>query len=332
MVIPFFIPHFGCPHICLFCNQNTISGGRISLERILAELEHEIKVWLLRKREGERVQLAFYGGSFSCLEQETQFLLLHAVKPYLDREQIHSVRISTRPDCISRDSCRFLKENGVATVELGIQSMDDRVLALSRRGHTSEQSLRALSLLQEEGFETGIQLLPGLPGESRFSFLKGVKALAAAKPDMARLYPALVINRSGLADLYRRGAYTPLSLELAVLLCRRAKEILTAHDVKVIRMGLQDSKMLKQEYLAGPHHPSFGELVLARDWFRRVRQLLSSSDGMVDMRINPKDISAFNGHKRWNIRRLESLELAGKMKLHFDESVERGRIKHAVSK
>ena len=333
LVIPLFIPHRGCPHLCLFCNQNSITGAGEAAAMDGAEVGRTIRTWLARSPGHREVQAAFFGGSFTCLPRREQEEMLLAVRPFLDSGEVGRIRLSTRPDCISGDICRFLAAHRVAIVELGIQSFDDQVLQRARRGHTAGDSRRAIGLLQEAGLQVGMQLMPGLPGETSRSFVSGIAEAIRLKPAFVRLYPAVVLKNSGLAVDCLAGRYRPLSLNRAVALTARAKEMLDAAGIPIVRMGLQASAELEKEILAGPYHPAFGELVLSRLWFRRIRRRLAglAADEHLTIRISGRDRSAVVGRHKMNIRRLESLGFAGRFTLH-DEHRERGSVEYAVSK
>jgi histone acetyltransferase (RNA polymerase elongator complex component) len=329
LVIPVFISHRGCPHRCLFCNQNVITGR--TADGVPQEIEKIITTWLARSRNRTGVQVAFYGGSFTCLPEDEQEQMLGAVQPFLTRGDVHCIRLSTRPDCLDSEICAFLKNRGVAIVELGVQSLDDEVLLRSRRGHTAKDCRRAVRILKEAGIEVGVQLMPGLPGESTSSFLKGVREILELAPAFVRLYPAIVVNHSGLAEMYRLGNYRPLTVNRAVVLCGRARELLVRAGIRVVRIGLQPSVSLEQEVLAGPYHPAFGELVAARGWFRRVRALFAGNPGSrLTVRISERDLSAFLGPKRANMHRLAQLGLADRLILETKKEMERGTLTYVV--
>lgn len=324
LVIPLFIVHQGCPHRCVFCNQESITGRTDAHLKPVqaAEVAATIDDWLARSggRPGRAVQVAFYGGSFTCLERGYQQELLAAVRPYLDDGRVAAIRLSTRPDAVDHETVSFLKEHGVGVVELGVQSLDDRVLAASGRGHTVADVKSAFSALQAGGMRVGGQLMIGLPGETTVSTLAGAKALAALGPDFVRIYPTLVIRGSVLANRYQAGEYRPYSLLQAVALVARLKEIFAQHDIPVVRMGLQPSQPLEQDMLAGPYHPAFGELVLGRIFFNRVRALLAQAPGTAErtLSIAPADLSIFRGQKNRSVQRLEQLGLSAGMRLHLD--------------
>ncbi len=347
-VIPIFISHQGCPQHCLFCNQHTIAGERkgesdhVVHNEQMAQVAVTISEWLARprreNREGGRehgyrsVQVAFFGGSFTCLSLRYQDALLAAVQPFLQSGDVDCIRLSTRPDCVESATCAHLLARGVRIVELGIQSLDARVLEASHRGHDAYDCRRAVVCLQAAGMELGVQLMPGLPFENTASFLRTIREVVAMAPSFVRLYPVLVMEQTELAAAYRRGEYRPLSMNLALARSCRAKEMLAAAGIKVVRIGLQATTALEHGLVAGPWHPAFGELVTARIWFKRIRSLLASCPPgkRLSLQIAPADLSAVLGQKRCNWQRLEQLGLVSRLKLETDITLPRGTLKYAV--
>ncbi len=261
-ILPFFIPHAGCPQRCVFCDQKVISG------RTRPPLRDEI-MKVMAENRAHPCQLAFYGGSFTAIPKEEQLFYLEIGAVGMERGWIDGIRISTRPDAVCEEVLRRLSVFGVQTVELGVQSMDDDVLKRCKRGHSSKDSLRALRRLQETGFETGVQLMPGLPGETAAGALRGAAEILALHPKFLRIYPTVVVEGTELARLYRQKKYRPLSLEQAVSLSLALLLLAEKHDVRVIRMGLNPDPTLEQKVLAGPYHPAFGHLVKSDLWRRR---------------------------------------------------------------
>jgi len=332
-IIPYFIEHRGCPHRCLFCNQTTIAGDQSPGADAPQDLHATISLWLERQKYSKNKELAFYGGSFTCLPEAAQYELLEAARPYLEKGVIHSIRLSTRPDCLSDDACQFLKECGVRTIELGVQSMDDDVLEKAERGHTVDDVKSASRLLQKYGFIRGIQLMPGLPGETTGTFLRGVRKIVLLNPHFVRIYPALVISNTGLAALYLGSVWRPLSLNRAITLTRLARDRFMTSGINVIRMGLQPSEKLEKSVLAGPYHPAFGELVISRTWYLQARKILKSTDPgkLVKITISDRDYSAFVGPGKQNIRRLEAVSAGRRFELNIDRAMERGQLDYVIS-
>lgn len=321
LVIPIFIPHEGCPHCCIFCNQHQISGrGKTPVSA--EEVGQIIQTWLehARPRIRQQIQVAFYGGSFTCLPMERQQDLLAAVQPFLRQGLVGEIRLSTRPDCIDERRLELLCRSGVCTVELGVQSCDDHLLALAGRGHTSSETIRAVGLIKAAGLRLGIQLMLGLPGEGFASLRRTVNQVIAFRPDLVRLYPVLVLKGSGLATLYRRGGYRPLSLARAVVLAAFMKKRFDDQGITVVRMGLQPGPELERSLVAGPYHPAFGELVKSRLMLRQIRRALTHvpKGRPVTLVINGRDQSIFRGLHAQNLQRLRQLGLMERFSLRTD--------------
>lgn len=337
LVIPVFINHQGCPHQCIYCNQNYIAGatsaelaagrqetGPVAVRQIIDE-------WLARPRKdpGGKVQVAFYGGSFTGLARARQQELLAAVRPYLEAGRVNLIRLSTRPDYIDRPGVAFLAAHGVGIVELGVQSMDHEVLAACGRSYSAARVAASCRILKEEGMAVGIQVMIGLPGENTVKLVSSARQVAELKPDFVRIYPALVLKNSGLAQLYERGGYRALSLNRAISLCARLKRIFDDQGIRVVRMGLQPSSVLGSKVLAGPYHPAFGELVISRLLLQKARRLLAAVPEHESRRLSiaPADQSAFRGRHNINLKRLAALGLLARMELILNP----GQQRHTVS-
>ena len=259
-IIPIFIPHAGCPHQCVFCNQKTISGQKTAA---VEGAKEQINRWLERVKPSVENEAAFYGGSFTGLDITLQKELLALTDELLARKVIGSVRLSTRPDYIDDERLELLRAHGVKLVELGVQSLDDKVLAAAERGHTAEQVTNAVALLKKYDFKVGLQLMVGMPEQDFASVKDTVEQVLTLKPDIARIYPLLVIKGTLLAKSYEAGEFEPLSLEEAVEQAAYMYKKLSEAGINIIRVGLQPDDELCAEgnILAGPFHPSMGELV-----------------------------------------------------------------------
>ena len=284
-IIPIFIPHAGCPHQCVFCNQKAISGQKSAA---VPAAQAQIKRWLEWIKPSAHNEAAFYGGSFTGLDLVLQKELLALTDELLEKGVIGSVRVSTRPDYIDAERLELIQAHHVELVELGVQSMDDEVLQKAERGHTAEAVYKAHKLLREHGFKTGVQLMVGLPGQGFASVQQTAAEVAQLKPDIARIYPVLVIKDTPLAASYARGEYVPLNLEDAVEQGAYVYKVLNKAGIKVIRIGLQPDEELCAEgnIVAGPFHPAMGELVksrVLREHFTPIMQKLvdSGAQGVV---------------------------------------------------
>lgn len=305
--IALFIPHAGCPHACSFCNQRVISGKNepVSPQQAVRELEEGIAH--LGKRAQE-AQLAFFGGSFTAIDREYMLALLDAVYPYVADGRISGVRCSTRPDCIDEQVLCLLRERGVRTIELGAQSMVDRVLELNERGHTAQQVCDASRLIKAHGFELGLQMMTGLYGDSDEGAEYTARRLAELEPDCVRIYPTVVLRGTKLAGLVDTGEYQPPGVEQTVPLCARLLEFFHSRGIPVIKLGLHAECSVESEYVAGAYHPALRELCESRVYLERaVRALGECASSSVDIYVAPGSVSKMTGQKRCNISSLSRM-------------------------
>lgn len=317
LIVPLFIPHVGCPHQCVFCNQKTITGRE---ERPLdgAAMEAAVDEYLgYAKKSGREVQLAFYGGTFLGLPESIAFPLLREAKRLVAEKKITGIRFSTRPDTITEETLDRLSGIPVAAIELGVQSMDDGVLAKAGRGHTACDTERAVYLIRKRGRkqgergrkpgQLGLQMMTGLPGDSGREALETGERITLLAPDFVRIYPTLVLPKSPLADLYENGRYRPQSLSDSVALVKRLYLKFRKRRIPVIRMGLQAQESLSAPsgMLAGPYHPAFGHLIFSA-LFRDMAEKLLTEDpptarSPLTIQVHRRSISKMRGQANANI-------------------------------
>jgi len=304
-IIPIFVPHLGCPHDCVFCNQRVITGSLGAAHA--SDVKKTVFEYLTTMPQDAYKEIAFYGGSFTGIPMAEQEALLKAAYEFKHNKIIDGIRISTRPDYISPYILNLLIRYGVTTIELGVQSLDEEVLEQTKRGHTKQDIYRAIGLIRQFDFKLGVQLMIGLPGDDEQKALASAHNIVALKPDFVRIYPAVVLTGTKLADLYRENTYHPLVLTEAV---RRAAKMLLIFEqagIKVIRIGLQPSVEIAANLIAGPFHPAFRELVESEVAYTMMLHLLRRLPQMpqeVAFSVNPRDISIARGQKGANIKLL----------------------------
>lgn len=303
-ILPIFIPHAGCPHQCVFCNQKTISGQK---NPALQGAREQINKWLQWLKPSVDNEAAFYGGSFTGLDAELQKQLLSLTDELIAQKIIGSVRLSTRPDYINPEALELLGKHGVKLVELGVQSLDNRVLAAAERGHTAEQVEPVVVLLRQYGFKVGLQLMVGMPEQSFSSVKETVAKVIEMRPDIARIYPLLVIKGTPLEKSFREGFFVPLSLEEAVEQSSYLYTAMKSAGIKVIRIGLQPDEELCSpgNIVAGPFHPAMGELVKSRAIREQLTPEIAKLSAMeirdVVLYCHPSLESKVRGQKNANI-------------------------------
>jgi len=308
-IIPVFIPHAGCPHRCVFCDQNAITG-KPDNQDLIAAAEESIRTWLDYPGAGRsQAEIAFYGGNFLGLDESTVRALLDTAGRVIGQGKAVGIRFSTRPDTITSRRLSWIAGHPVSMVELGAQSLRDRVLEASGRGHTVRDTVNGVSRLKAENLRVGIQLMTGLPGDDPDGAMESARHACRLEPDAVRIYPTLVLKGSELERWMRQGAYHPAGLEESVILVAEMYRLFYGAGIPVIRMGLHaDTDLHSGACLAaGPFHPSFGHLVQARVFYDALVRKLSIMHAPpcgVHIRVHPSSISRARGWKNRNIERL----------------------------
>ncbi len=332
LVIPIFIPHSGCPHQCAFCNQSIITqkDKTVPDQKIIDQktIDQTIDEFLQYKGKRTRVELAFFGGNFLGLPEETIIDLLEMIQPYIHQKKIDSIRFSTRPDTINPDILKRIKAYNISAIELGVQSMNDDILNKAKRGHTHKDTIYAISLLKEFGFKVGVQVMAGLPGDTEESLLESTRRLAKLKPDFARIYPLMVLSGSLVAKWYKQGEYHPLDLETVILQVKQMYQIFSKAKIEVIRMGLQASDFMTDEskVIAGPWHPAFGHLVFSSMMYDQAcekidRHIKSDKSDSIVLKVHPRSESRLRGDKNNNLRKLHEQYSESKILIQRDDSM-----------
>ncbi len=305
-IIPIFLPHAGCPHQCIFCNQTSITGAPRDIQSI-EKVENKIHEFLKYKRADRRpAQVAFYGGNFLGLEKEYIKRILNVSIKFVKNKDIDTIRFSTRPDTIDPDRIDIIKDYPVSTIEIGAQSMDDRVLAEVKRGHLASDTQKAAALLKERHYKMGIQMMVGLPGEDEDSSLSTGHRIGELEPDFVRIYPTIVLKDSLLAKWYQTGKYRPWSLERSISQVKRLYLFFKKKGIRVIRMGLQAANDLDSggAILAGPYHPAFGHMVhsaIFLDMAVAAMEADKTPRDTVMFKVHPRSISKMRGLKNKNV-------------------------------
>lgn len=328
-IIPVFISHQGCPHQCVFCNQDRIAG---KYEEVFADdVRKAIDEYLKTiNSKGATIEVSFFGGTFTAIDVNKQKELLEVAREYKEKGLIHKIRLSTRPDAILPYILGYLKEYKVDIIELGVQSLDDEVLRKSGRGHSVNDVIVASRLIKEAGFTLGHQIMPGLPGDNFEIDIETTKKSIEMKPDICRIYPSLVIKDTPMEDMYNRGDYIPYSLDEAVYISGEMLKLYTDAKIKVIRIGLQptDTITTGKDIVDGPFHPAFRELVEGHLICETLDKKCPREKDII-IEINEKDISKLYANKKQYFKEF-LLNRHGKVYVNTNNKVKKGRIKLTV--
>lgn len=314
-IIPIFVPHLGCPNDCIFCNQKSISGQKSNMTKEKAKeiIENYLKSI---DKENAQIEIAFFGGSFTAIEEERQEGLLQVASEFVKSGQVSSIRVSTRPDAIDKNILKRLKKYKVKTIELGVQSSNNYILKRINRGHTFEDVKRAAKLIRWNGFRLGVQMMVGLPESTTIDEINTAKELIKLKPKMVRIYPVLVIKNTPLEKELEKGTYKPLTVVQAVEVCKEIVRLFHDKNIDIIRIGLQPTDEIsepgseKSEVVAGPYHPAFRQLVESAMWYDAIVgkiKRLNVKVKEVEVTVNPVDANNVIGHKKENVKNLKEL-------------------------
>lgn len=301
-IIPIFVPHRGCPHDCIFCNQKKITG--VSTDVTSEDARNIIEEYLPTMPKDASVEVAFFGGSFTAIDEKTQNELLSVAKEYVDKGLVSDIRMSTRPDCISRDILNRLKEYKTTIIELGVQSLDAKVLHDSARGHDIESVIESAHLIKESGINLGLQMMVGLPSDTEDKCIETAKKFIELNPFCVRIYPTLVVKDTGLETLLNRGEYKPFTLEQSIQIVKKLLVLFYVNNINVIRVGLQATEdiQLGKGIVDGPYHPAFRELVegeMIKDYLHYL-VIQNKTVSCIEVKTNNKNISKVVGNKKSN--------------------------------
>lgn len=301
--ISIFVPHIGCPNMCSFCNQRYITG--VSDIPHADDVVNAVNIAVnSSKFDPQNTEIAFFGGSFTAINQAYMLELLEAAYKFVKNGTVSGIRVSTRPDAVDADILNTLKKCGVTTIELGAQSMHDTVLKSNNRGHTVQDIIRSSNLIKDKGFKLGLQMMTGLYCDNDELDISTAQKIIDLCPDNVRIYPTIVLKNTDLARLYYENKYIPQTLEEAVNLCTQLLKMFLNSNINVIRLGLHTIE--SQSYVAGPWHPAFSELCCSGLMLENALKALDTT-GKYTLYVNKNSISKMIGQHRQNIIYLKNL-------------------------
>lgn len=335
-IIPIFVPHEGCPHDCVFCNQGRITGenkkdtlipknkieNNVNKDFVIKTIKEYIKTI---NKDNSVVEISFFGGTFTAININKQRELLKVAKEYKDKGIINFIRLSTRPDYIDTNILNHLQEFDVDVIELGVQSLDDDVLLKSGRGHTTKDVIEASKLIKEYGFTLGHQIMIGLPGDTFEKDIYTTEKSLEMNPNLCRIYPALTIRDTPMEDMYLNKSYIPYSLDEAIEICEKIYKMYRKNNVNIIRIGLQptDNIALGKDIVAGPFHPAFRELVESKILNGSIYEIIKDKKDNVIISIHPNRISKlYSGKKKFfNELKLKTQNITLEVKMNNSQNI-----------
>ena len=311
-ILPVFIPHYGCIHECIFCNQKKITGKNDVSH--LEQIDKYISDYLKNIKDKSNIQIAFFGGTFTAININSQIKLLEIANKYIKNGLVKSIRISTRPDNIDVNNLKILKKYNVEVIELGVQSMDNKVLDLNKRGHNNLDVIRASKLIKMFNIKLGFQIMIGMYGANKQNEINTMKSLLKLKAEYLRIYPVYVLDGSLLYKLYKSSTYNPLTLEEAVERSYNVVKLCLNSNIKIIRLGLQSTDEITSNNVevAGPVCDNFAEHVYSKIVLDEIIKSINlienikELDEIIEIIVPEKYISITVGPKRCNIKYIKN--------------------------
>ncbi len=319
--ISVFVPHFGCPNRCSFCDQNAITNvyTKTTSADVISAVETAKKS---KNYNPQNTELAFFGGSFTAIDFDYMCDLLKTGYEFVKQGDICGIRVSTRPDAINENILKVLKTYGVTAIELGAQSTNNEVLDANLRGHTFDDVKNACKLIKESGFSLGLQMMTGLYKSTNETDIQTALDFCELKPDTVRIYPTITLKNTYLATLYEKGLYKPSTVNDAAEICCDLIEIFNKNNISVIRLGLHTIN--GDSYIAGPWHPAFSEICSSRIYFKKIKEKINEQGSYIVF-VNDREISKAVGQNKSNITLLK--ELGINCKIVGEKSITVGDIK-----
>ena len=297
--ISIFIPNVGCPHLCSFCNQRTISGQVYA--PAVDEVAKELDVACLKLKNPTDTEIAFFGGSFTAIDEKYMDGLLEAAEYAVKKFMLQGIRISTRPDCIDDCILDKLQKYGVTSIELGAQSMRDEVLKANMRGHSAQDIINAAEMIRKRNIELGLQMMTGLYKSDCEDDIYTCNEIIKLKPRTVRIYPTVILKGTYLAQLLENGCYKPVSFEKMTELCALLLEKFEDNGIRVIRLGLHASDNVKENAVGGFYHPAFCEICRSIIDRRKIEKICTEN-GSYEIHVMPRLLSEFIGQKKANVK------------------------------
>ena len=271
------------------------------------------------------VEIAFFGGSFTGIDQSLMLRLLETAEKYIKDGRVTSIRLSTRPDYISKEILEQLSRYSVKHIELGLQSMNDEVLDACHRGHTRKQAIDACRAVVDAGFSLTGQMMIGLPKSTLENEIETAELICDLGATSARIYPTVVFYDTPLATMTQAGIYRPLTVEDAVRRSASVLQVFASHNVELLRIGLCATESLTspQKVLGGANHPALGELVWNEYYYQQIDKTLSERNWLgkeVLLTVPHGKISKVVGQRRRNLEKLYEISQTKVKKVQEDRN------------
>jgi len=256
-----------CPGQCIYCptylatpqSYTPESPAVLRAKECDFDANRQVKIRLKALSEmghpTDKVELIVMGGTFLAYSKDYQYQFIKDCFDTLNGEESATLAeakqlnetakhrctgmcIETRPDWCGQEEIDRMLEFGATRVELGVQTLDDEIYHLVRRGHRVEDVVTATTLLKEHGFKVHYHWMPGLPGSTPEQDLELSHQLfndTRFKPDGLKLYPTMVVKGTELEKWYQDKRYRPYDDETMINLLVNIKSIVPKY-VRISRV------------------------------------------------------------------------------------------------
>lgn len=229
---------FSCPNIdgtkgvngCIYCDGGSGYFTDDCSVSVTQQLEHQISL-IHKKHPNAKINAYFqpYTNTYAPVE-----VLKERYEPVLSFPDVKAISIATRPDCLPEDVVAYLTDLSSRidlTVELGLQSIDDRTAEIICRGHTFDEFTQGFENLKAAGIRTVVHIINGLPNETKDMMLETAYRLGKMKPDGIKIHLLHVIQHTELERMYYQHDYIPMTMEDYVSITVKQLEYIPAETV-----------------------------------------------------------------------------------------------------
>lgn len=314
---------YGCPHgRCTYCpggieintpnsytgqepvTQNAIGNDYDPRKQILDKLEHLISYG----HDISKLELVIVGGTFLFMpnEYQEQFIKscfdalngfdsinLEAAKKNNEEANIRNVgfTIETKPDYCKTQHVDAMLNYGITRVEIGVQSLQEKAYKIVNRGHTLADVTESFQIAKDSGYKIVAHMMPGLPTITPHDDINDFKRLfsdPSLRPDMLKIYPTLVLDKTPLHESYKEGRFTPYSQDDMVHVLSEIKRIVPRW-VRIMRLQREISS---DQIIAGPNMGNLRQIVQQNLKKQNIscKCIRCREAGLSDMPVNTDDI------------------------------------------
>ncbi len=339
-VIPVIVPNTGKRKDWIFDNQKI----HVTNEELTKEvLEENIKKHLEKIEDSSEhfyVEVAFTGADFTNLSEQVQEELLELVQKYIRMERVDSIKVSIRPNNVTKQKLKMLRKNKVKTIELEVYSCNDYILKKIDMEYTFKEIKKASKMIRFYRFKLGHKITIGLPDSTKIDDINTAKNLIKLKTSSVSINPVLVIKDTPLEKEFEDSSYKPLAVVQAIETCKELAKLFNEKNIEIIAIGFEplDSdvkqEIFSEQVIAGPFHPAFRQQVESGLWYDAIVnkiKKLNTKVMEVEVTVNPEDLNNVIGYKQENIEKLKNIYDVDLI-VTSNENMKKGKSKIEITK